>query len=132
MRFTQKRSELLENMSPALQSEVAWQCNKEWLGKVWFLKGASQAFLVQLSLKLTAQVFAPGETVPAGRLYIVHRGVALYGGKVYGGGRVWGEDMILTSDHLQKKYSARKDEPQRAPTRMPCRRSTRSQPHPEP
>lgn len=107
VRFTQKRAELLESMSPSLKSEVAWQCNKEWLSKVWFLRGSSQSFLVQLSLKLTAQVFAPGENAPAGRLYIVHRGVALYGGKVYGSGRVWGEDMILTSDHLQKKYSAR-------------------------
>ena len=131
--------------------------------------------LVQLSLRLTAQVFAPGEIAPQGYMYIVHRGVALYGGKVFGAGespwvraacsgawllmlrragfvhspspcpppahhlafsphpppcllsspstlrsppsvsalplalpgRVWGEDMILTSKSLQKTYCAR-------------------------
>ena len=107
VRFTQQRSELLRNMSPSLRTEVVWLCNREWLSKIWFLKGASLPFLVQLSLKLTAQVFAPGEVAPRGRMYIVHRGVALYGGKVYGGGRVWGEDVILTSEHLQKEFSAR-------------------------
>lgn len=107
VRFTQQRSELLSTMSPSLRTEVVWQCNREWLSRIWFLKGASVPFLVQLSLKLTAQVFAPGEVAPRGRMYIVHRGVALYGGKVYGGGRVWGEDVILTSEHLQKEFSAR-------------------------
>ena len=175
VRLTVKRSELLESMSPTLKAEVAWECNKEWLSRIWFLKGASQAFLVQLSLRLTAQVFAPGEIAPQGYMYIVHRGVALYGGKVFGAGespwvraacsgawllmlrragfvhspspcpppahhlafsphpppcllsspstlrsppsvsalplalpgRVWGEDMILTSKSLQKTYCAR-------------------------
>lgn len=105
--MTQKRSELLELMSPTLKAEVAWQCNREWLSRVWFLKGASQEFLVQLALRLRAQVFAPSEECPAGKLYIIHRGVALYGGKVFGKGRVWGEDMILTSVNLQKPFSAR-------------------------
>ena len=42
-----------------------------------------------------------------GFLYIVHRGIALYGGKVLTAGKVWGEDMILTSTTLQRKWSAR-------------------------
>ena len=94
-------------MSPALKAEVAWECNKEWLGRVWFLSTSTQPFLVQLSLRLTAQIFAPGEVCPPCRLYIVHRGVALCGGKVYTGGGVWGEDMLLTSQHLQKPFCAR-------------------------
>jgi hypothetical protein len=107
VRLAQKRSELLELMSPALKAEVAWECNHGWLSRVWFLQGASQPFLVQLSLRLLAEVFAPSETLPAGKLYIIHRGVALYGGKVYGSGRVWGEDMILKSSNLRIAYSAR-------------------------
>ena len=102
VRLTVKRSELLESMSPTLKAEVAWECNKEWLSRIWFLKGASQAFLVQLSLRLTAQVFAPGEIAPQGYMYIVHRGVALYGGKVFGAGEspwvrvaCWGAWLLM-------------------------------------
>lgn len=87
--------------------QVAWECNKEWLSRVWFLSTSTQPFLVQLSLRLTAQIFAPQEICPPCRLYIVHRGVALCGGKVYTGGGVWGEDMLLTSQHLQKPFCAR-------------------------
>lgn len=107
VRFTERRSELLELMSPALQAEVAWECNKAWLQRIWFLKGASQALLVQLALRLVPHVFAPGEICPPGRMYIVHRGVALYGGRVYGTGTVWGDDCILHNKRLQHEYSAR-------------------------
>ena len=43
--------------------------------------------LVQLSLVLRPEVYAPGETAPIGRLYIVNRGLALYGGQVYSRGK---------------------------------------------
>ena len=44
---------------------------------------APHTFLLwQVALKLVPMVFAPGEIAPAGHLYIVHRGIALFGGKV--------------------------------------------------
>ena len=33
-------------------------------------------------------------------LYVVHRGVALYGGHVRTAGSVWGEDMLIAAHHL--------------------------------
>ena len=36
---------------------------------------------------------APGEIAVPGHLYIVHKGLALYGGKVLGAGKIWGEDV---------------------------------------
>ena len=39
-------------------------------------------------------------------LYIVHRGVALYDGKVLRSGMMWGEDMILESDKLRRHVPA--------------------------
>lgn len=107
VRITEKRNELLELMSPTLQAEVAWECSKEWLDRVWFLKDTSYAFRVQLSLRLEGRVFAPGEIAPRGPLYIVHRGIALWAGKVRGPGQIWGEDMILSSQNLVQKYTAR-------------------------
>ena len=102
VRQARKRIELLELMSPTLKSEVAWEVNKEWLGRVWFLEGASLAFLVQLSLEIEPLVFAPGEMAPIGPLYIVNRGMALYGGCVYGRGKYWGEDVILEREQARK------------------------------
>jgi len=98
---------LIENMSPMLQGLVVWKVNEKWLRHVWFLRSAEDAFMVQLSLHLTAAVFAPAELCPQGYMYIIHRGIALYGGKVLTSGKVWGEDMILQSAHLRSKFAAR-------------------------
>merc|ERR1719482_1835459 len=98
---------LIENMSPMLQGLVVWKVNERWLRHVWFLRQAEDSFMVQLSLHLEAAVFAPAELCPSGYMYIVHRGIALYGGKVLTSGKVWGEDMILQSAHLRSKYAAR-------------------------
>lgn len=107
LRESEKRSVLLETMSPALQAEVSWTVNQRWLERVWFLADAPQALVVQLSTCVAAQVFAPSETVPLGKLYIVHRGIALYGGRVLTAGKVWGEDsVILRSAPLLSRYMA--------------------------
>ena len=58
---------------------------------MWFLVGVEDAFMVQIALSLNAMVFAPGELAAAGYLYIVHRGVALYFGRVVNAGKVEGE-----------------------------------------
>ena len=98
---------LIENMSPMLQGQVVWKINERWLKHVWFLRAAEDKFMVQLSLELEAAVFAPAELCPNGHMYISHRGIALYGGKVMTTGKVWGEDIILNSAHLRSKYRAR-------------------------
>ena len=51
-------------------------------------------------------VFAPREDLPVGPLYVVHRGIALYGLTVKGEDSVWGEDIILSSPGLRKEYRA--------------------------
>ena len=98
---------LIESMSPALQGEVAFKCNRVWLERVQFLRGCEPAFMVALSLELQPMVFAPGEEPMAGFLYIVHRGLALHAGKVLSAGRLWGEDMILFSAELRTASCAK-------------------------
>ena len=109
VRQTRKRDELLELMSSHLMSEVTWEVNKAWLRKVWFLRQDTlpTAFLVHLSRRLQPFVYAPRESVPIGQLCIVHRGLVLYGGRVFSQGRVWGEDMILSTSLLQLKFVPR-------------------------
>lgn len=98
---------LLSKMSPALAGEVAVQTSEKYIKRIWYLKGVDSGFMAQLAMRLEPMVFAPSELVPVGKMYICHRGIALYGGKIMTAGRVWGEDMILESLHLIKAYSAR-------------------------
>ena len=88
-------------------AEVTFKVNEKWLSKVSFLRGASRAFLVQLSLHLHPHVYAPKELCPLGFLYIIHRGLALFEGRLLGSGKVWGEDVILTSAHLRSRHHGR-------------------------
>ena len=37
----------------------------------------------------------------------VHRGLALFGGRLLSHGKVWGEDMLLTAEHLRSQNCAR-------------------------
>ena len=99
--------ELISMMSPMFQEDVVWQINQRWLKHVWFLRNAEDKFMVKLALTLTAAVFAPSELCPNGYMYISHRGIVLYGGRVLTSGKVWGEDMILSSPTLRSKYAAR-------------------------
>jgi len=107
LQIARANKQLIEYMSPMLQGLVVWKVNEKWLRHVWFLRSAEDNFMVQLSLCLNAAVFAPAELCPHGYMYIVHRGIALYGGKVLTSGKVWGEDMILQSAHLRSKFAAR-------------------------
>lgn len=106
IRATAKRTELLKLMSPTLRSVVAWEVNKEWLSHVWFLADAPLALMVQLSMKLYPSVLAPAEIAPVGPLYIVNRGLALYGGRIFSRGKYWGDDVILWSPDLQSPFCA--------------------------
>ena len=107
LRIAARQKELIDFMSPSLQSEVAWTCNKQWLQRIWFLNEAPVKFLVSLAKSLTAFVFAPGELAPLGYMYIINRGLALYAGKLLGAGKVWGSDVILRSEYLRYAYCAR-------------------------
>ena len=107
LQISHASKELIELLSPALQGEVTWLVHKPWLSRVTFFQGAEPEFLVQIALSLSPLVFTPGELAINGFLYIVHRGIALYGGRVLTSGKVWGEDCIIASVHLQRRWCAR-------------------------
>lgn len=44
---------------------------------------------VEVAMSLTPKVFAPGEVAPKGYLYVINRGLALYGARVLTAGKVW-------------------------------------------
>jgi hypothetical protein len=106
LRATKRDHELVKMMSEPLQGEVSLRINEKWLSRISFLRDASREFLVELSLHLRPHVYAPNELCPLGSLYIVHKGLALYEGRILGAGRVWGEDTILASAHLRSRNQA--------------------------
>ena len=77
------------------------------MSKVKFLSGCQRSFLCELAVSLRPMVFSPADPAPPGFLYIIHRGVAVYQHKIINAGGCWGEDMILMSEHLKSRYSAR-------------------------
>ena len=59
-----------------------------------------------VACSLQPAVFSPGELATPGYLYVIHKGVALYAGRLLTSGRCWGQDMILARQHLCH-YTAR-------------------------
>ena len=64
-----------------------------------------EAFLVKIATSLVPLVFAPSELVPTGRMYIVHRGLALLRRRWLGLGQMWGLEMLLQEQYTQQ-YAA--------------------------
>ena len=86
---------------------MLWHCNEKWLERVAFLRHGEPEFIAEVILRLYPMVFAPGDVIFSTRLYIVHRGLALFGGRVLTHGMVWGEDMLLTAEHLRSRCCAK-------------------------
>ena len=86
---------ILAQLSPGLHSEVVWKMTSRWLSSVRFLRGVEKELLIALAFHVSARVFPPGEICPGGVLYIIHKGTALYAGKMYKGGGCFGEDILM-------------------------------------
>ena len=107
MQVSHANNQLMHRMSPLLQGEVLWNVNRTWLGRVRFLRGCEPEFIAKVLLALRPQVFTPDEVIFGNELYILHHGIAIYGGRVLTSGGVWGEDMLITNDTLRSRYHAK-------------------------
>jgi hypothetical protein len=118
VRRTDQRGSLLELMPYSLQADFILFTSKVWIERVWFLGDlnvvgdtledqADQLFLVELAKAVIPKVFAPDDWVPLGAMYILHRGIALYKGKVLTKGRVFGEDFLLNESARADTSAAR-------------------------
>ena len=67
-----------------------------WLPRVWSLRKASAACIVEISQRLGTMTFAPLEVVDiAHTLFVLRRGIAARHGIPFSRGTVWGEDFVL-------------------------------------
>ena len=82
-------------------------CHRHWLDAIWFLKDLKEITLVRLAMAMNPKVFSPGEVAPLRTLYVVARGLVLYGGRVLSYGHMWGDDVILTDARYFLPHEAR-------------------------
>ena len=94
-------------LSPTLQVEVLLHVHRMWLESTWFLRGLEPSCLVRLAREMVTQTLAPGEVAPMHNLYVVARGLVLYGGRVLSRGMSWGDDVILTDARYFLPFHAR-------------------------
>lgn len=52
-------------------------------------------------------MLAPGEIAPLRHLYVVNKGLVLYGGRVLSRGMTWGDDAIMHCAEYALPYLAR-------------------------
>ena len=107
LQMANSQRHLFHMMSPALQGEVAWTANEEWLKRIPFLNHCGEDFKVMVAMALTPKVFAPGEVAPKGYLYVINRGLALYGARVLTAGKIWGDDVVMLNAAFHSPYNAR-------------------------
>lgn len=102
---------LYSKMPATLLGELHSTVHAEWLVRVPYLRedeSRPPLFVVDLVHSLRAKVFPPNDIVSfAPRLYLVHRGLAVYGGSNVTTGNVWGEDCVLSAPYLRSRNTAR-------------------------
>jgi len=89
-----------------MQGEVSLLVNRQWLGRIWYLRGADLGLVIDIASRLRAQIFAPLEFCPSGAMYIISRGMALWGARLRRAGGVCGDDVLLQNVELQLSFSA--------------------------
>lgn len=111
---SRKRNEkhILEQMSPALQGEIALFLHKESVMQVSYLSEMDtddrRDILVCAAQRLTTLVFAPFEQVMEPRaLFIVKDGLCARNGRILSRHACWGEDMILQNPRFRETATAK-------------------------
>lgn len=93
---------VIDQMSPALQGEVAMFVHGRWIENVPFLRAMDRESFISVARWFHMMVFAPKEDARQDRtLFIIQRGIGARRGKILQTGDAWGEDMLLENDFLR-------------------------------
>lgn len=104
-------TELLNKLSPLLQGTVALEANKKWIVSIWFFRELWNTrdgvnFFAALAKRLVIRNYTAQERVPIGQLCIVRKGLLVKMWRFLGSGKVWGEDIVLSSEELMDHAQA--------------------------
>ena len=61
---------------------------------------------MRLAMLMSSRTFTPGEVAVKGYLYVVMRGIVLFGGRVLTAGMWWGDDVLLNDESYFLPHSA--------------------------
>lgn len=101
---SERQESLLKELSPMLRNEVAFEMNQEWVGHVHLFRNLEQDFIVELTLRMITETYAPQEIIfsatdLADKIFVVQRGVVSVRGRICCKGSVFGERAFLSNDH---------------------------------
>lgn len=87
-----------------LRGELCLHLARKWIEQVWYFKGASIAFVVDIADKLNPHLFAQRENLleVRWRLCILERGTLARAGMILVPGGVFQEDMIISNRQWQE------------------------------
>jgi len=89
--------QVLPLLSPALQIEIVLHVHRHWLEAVWFIRDLDAPIKVRLAMAMQPKVLAPKELAPNRQLYVINRGLIMFGSRILSHGMTWGDDVILTN-----------------------------------
>ena len=99
----ESQRQLMLLMSPKLQGELSLQINGPWLTTIRFLRKIEVGCAIRIALSIKSAVYVPTELLMADSLYYIDRGTVVYRGNVLTGGRVWGEDCIISRVDIRSR-----------------------------
>jgi len=95
----QEVGNIMAQLTPSLQMEVALYIHTDWIKEVPFFNGCPEEFVVKLAVSMKIRTFTPKEAIfapgdNAEEMYVVKRGLCASCGVVYGSLKVFGVDML--------------------------------------
>ena len=97
----------IPTLSTKLQTEVLLHVHRPWLDAIWFIRDLEVRCKVMLATEMESLVLTPAEVAPRRKLYVIGRGLVMYGMKVLHRGAAWGEDVILYDERYFSPHVAR-------------------------
>lgn len=106
--WQREERKVIDQMSPALQGEIALFLYGPWISRVGYLQGFDSEFTMGVARHLVVMAYAPGEALYRDRtLFLLRRGACSKKGRILSEGAYWGEDMLLSNDNLRESATVR-------------------------
>lgn len=95
--------ESIKWLSPGLQGELAMQSGVDKVAtQIWYLRGLPEEIIIELADEFKGDLWSPGEVImDHDSLSVIIRGSCIRKGIMYKRDDIFGEDLILKSEHLR-------------------------------
>ena len=97
----------IPQLSTKLQIEVLMHCHTPWLEAIWFVRKFESLCKVKMATSMERFVLSPGEVAARRHMYVINRGLVMYGMKVLRRNHIWGDDVLLRNEKHFSPWIAR-------------------------